>query len=126
MSFISKRLFIFGMYTFSQNENKKKFQNYRCKDNVRGRTCDHCQAGYFAFPNCQECSCDLRGTTEDVCDDVTSTCFCKNNVYGLNCDLCKDGTFYLSEKNPNGCTKCFCFGKTTRCSISNLYKSHVS
>lgn len=73
-----------------------------------------------------ECVCDDRGTTEEICDQVTSSCHCKNNVYGLACDLCKEGTFHISAENPDGCTKCFCFGKTTRCSSSNLYRSQVT
>ena len=39
-----------------------------CKDNVEGRTCDHCSAGAFNYPECETCPCDLRGTTEDICD----------------------------------------------------------
>ncbi|KAK6627792.1 hypothetical protein RUM44_010271 [Polyplax serrata] len=97
----------------------------QCKNNIRGRTCDRCRAGHYAFPTCLECACDHRGTTEDVCDELTSSCFCKSNVYGQACDLCKEGTFHINEKNPNGCTKCFCFGKTTRCSSSNLYRSQL-
>lgn len=104
----------------------KFFGNFRCKNNIRGRTCDRCRAGHYAFPTCLECACDHRGTTEDVCDELTSSCFCKSNVYGQACDLCKEGTFHINEKNPNGCTKCFCFGKTTRCSSSNLYRSQVT
>lgn len=55
----------------------------------------------------------------------TSDCYCKANVYGQACDLCKDGTFNIQEKNDEGCSKCFCFGKTTRCQSSNLYRTEV-
>ncbi|KAL0280200.1 UNVERIFIED_CONTAM: hypothetical protein PYX00_001570 [Menopon gallinae] len=98
----------------------------QCKDNIRGRTCDRCKNGHYAFPDCLECVCDDRGTTQEICDQVTSNCHCKNNVYGLACDLCKEGTFHISAENPDGCTKCFCFGKTTRCSSSNLYRSQIT
>lgn len=54
-----------------------------------------------------------------------SECFCKSNVYGQACDLCKEGTFNIQEKNDEGCSKCFCFGKTTRCQSSNLYRTEV-
>ncbi len=32
------------------------------------------------------------------------------------CDKCSEGTYNLEESNPDGCTKCFCSGKTTTCS----------
>ncbi|XP_035223568.1 laminin subunit alpha-like, partial [Stegodyphus dumicola] len=92
----------------------------RCKSNIVGRTCDSCKAGYWAFPHCQLCNCDLRGSTEDICEKDSARCFCKENVYGDSCDQCKPGTFYLEEVNPAGCTKCFCFGTTDRCQSGYL------
>ncbi|XP_026331928.1 laminin subunit alpha isoform X2 [Hyposmocoma kahamanoa] len=85
--------------------------------------CDHCVPGHYAFPDCVSCSCDLDGTTEDVCDQNTAQCYCKKNVRGLACDQCLEGYFDLQAENPEGCTKCYCFGKTTRCSSS--YNSWV-
>lgn len=55
----------------------------------------------------------------------SAECFCKPNVYGQACDLCKEGTFNIQENNADGCTKCFCSGKTSRCSSSNLYRTQV-
>lgn len=86
-----------------------------CKDNVVGRTCDRCQAGYYQFPDCSQCPCDLRGTTQDICNQETAECMCKPNVIGDLCDTCKDGTFDLQEMNPDGCTDCVCSGKTLFC-----------
>jgi len=40
---------------------------------------------------------------------------CKANVEGANCDTCKEGTFDLQQMNPDGCTNCFCSGKTLFC-----------
>ncbi|XP_015919728.2 laminin subunit alpha isoform X1 [Parasteatoda tepidariorum] len=97
----------------------------RCKSNIVGRTCDKCKAGYWAFPHCQLCNCDLRGSTEDICEQDSARCFCKENVYGDSCDQCKPGTFYLEEVNPLGCTKCFCFGATDRCSSGYLFSAQV-
>lgn len=42
-----------------------------CKDNVEGRTCDHCTYGSYQYPDCQTCDCDISGTTERICDQVT-------------------------------------------------------
>ncbi|MGH0114826.1 UNVERIFIED_CONTAM: hypothetical protein FKN15_056113 [Acipenser sinensis] len=40
---------------------------------------------------------------------------CEENVEGLRCDRCKTGTFDLSTLNPLGCSKCYCFSVTTKC-----------
>ena len=98
----------------------------RCKENVQGRQCDKCRPGYSQFPHCEKCDCDTRGTTANICDQYTAECFCKKNVQGLACDVCKEGTFNIQEDNEEGCTKCFCFGKTTRCASANLYRAQVS
>lgn len=96
-----------------------------CKENVVNRQCDRCLAGYSQFPHCERCDCDLRGTTADICDQYTAECFCKVNVQGLACDVCREGTFDIQASNEDGCTKCFCFGKTTRCASASLYWTHV-
>ncbi|TRY60964.1 hypothetical protein TCAL_05712 [Tigriopus californicus] len=90
-------------------------ENHLCEENVEGRTCDHCSAGFFRYPDCEQCPCDLRGTTEEICNQETSACLCKPNVEGAACDTCQPGKFNLQERNPDGCTDCFCFGKTTFC-----------
>ncbi|XP_051171945.1 laminin subunit alpha [Leptopilina boulardi] len=96
-----------------------------CKENVVGRRCDKCLPGYSQFPHCEKCDCDNRGTTDDICDQFTAECYCKTNVQGLACDVCKEGTFDLQIGNEEGCSKCFCFGKTNRCVSSNLYRTFI-
>ncbi|CAH0382822.1 unnamed protein product [Bemisia tabaci] len=96
-----------------------------CKDHVVGRACDHCMDGNWAFPHCVACQCDLRGTIPEICNQNNAECFCKLNVEGPACDICKEGTFNIQAKNNDGCTKCFCFGKTTRCTSSNLYRTTI-
>ena len=51
-----------------------------CKENVAGRTCNRCEAGYYSFPYCDPCSCERKGTTEAVCDQVTAQCLCKVSI----------------------------------------------
>jgi len=98
-----------------------------CKENVEGRTCDQCTYGSYQYPNCETCDCNLSGTTEKICDQDSAECFCKPNVGGDRCDTCLEGTFNLQANNPDGCTQCFCFGKTTFCSSEgNLAKSMVA
>lgn len=94
-----------------------------CKETIYGRRCDRCLAGYAQFPECRICDCDIRGVTEDICNQDNSNCFCKSNVRGDNCDSCSADSFNLEESNPDGCTKCFCFGTTDRCRPSQLIKS---
>ncbi|XP_008557031.1 laminin subunit alpha [Microplitis demolitor] len=96
----------------------------KCKENVVGRQCDKCQNGYTQFPYCEACDCDFKGTTAEICDQYTAECYCKANVDGSACDICKPGTFNLQEDNAEGCSKCFCFGKTTRCDSANLYRAY--
>lgn len=98
----------------------KKTGQCSCRENMDGKNCDKCQAGYFRYPECLPCSCDLNGTQEDICDASTSECLCKENVEGGRCDYCKQGTFNIEVRNPKGCTQCFCFGQTMYCLMSNL------
>lgn len=97
---------------------------FSCKPNVVGRTCNSCQAGHYSFPYCDNCECDLRGTTEEICDQISAACFCKKNVIGPTCNYCREGTFNLQADNEDGCSECFCFGKTTRCYSAQLV--HIS
>ncbi|XP_030765960.1 laminin subunit alpha [Sitophilus oryzae] len=92
-------------------------QNGRCpcKANIVGRTCDNCEAGYFSFPDCASCDCNVNGTDSEICDKQTAECFCKRYVVGLHCEFCKEGSFNLQSSNPDGCTQCYCSGKATKC-----------
>lgn len=99
---------------------------FSCKQNIHERTCDRCAPGYYAFPYCESCDCDIRGTTSEICDKTSAECFCKKYVTGHSCHICREGTFNLQENNDEGCTECFCFGKTTRCTSSNYFISTIS
>lgn len=91
-----------------------------CRENVIGRTCDQCKPGYYYFPDCQSCECDERGTLPEICDQVTAECRCKKNVEGLLCSGCREGSFNLQSSNEDGCSECFCFGKSSRCDSARL------
>ncbi|KAK3781049.1 hypothetical protein RRG08_046352 [Elysia crispata] len=95
-----------------------------CKEGFSGRTCDSCAVGYYGYPNCRQCRCDVAGSIDpENCD---RQCVCKENVVGSRCDVCKDGHFHLDINNPLGCTECFCFGASTVCESVNwgLAKVH--
>ncbi|KAF0028671.1 hypothetical protein F2P81_019758 [Scophthalmus maximus] len=87
-----------------------------------GRQCDRCAFGYRDFPHCVRCECDLSGS---INTDPCSPCTCKVNVMGAHCDLCKPGFYNLQEKNPLGCTNCFCFGVSDVCESSTWSTAQV-
>lgn len=44
---------------------------------------------------------------------------------GPQCTECKANTFYLEDRNPLGCTTCFCFNLADRCESSTYRWSEV-
>ncbi|GFQ80158.1 laminin subunit alpha, partial [Trichonephila clavata] len=82
----------------------------QCKSNVVGRNCNKCKAGYWAFPHCQLCNCDLRGSTESICDEDSARCYCKE---------CAPG-YYRSKTGPylGYCVPCQCNGHAQTCDIN--------
>ncbi|XP_041500327.1 laminin subunit alpha-1-like [Microtus oregoni] len=84
-----------------------------CKEGYAGDKCDRCQFGYRGFPNCMPCDCSIVGSVND--DPCSEPCLCKKNVEGKNCDRCKPGFYNLQERNPQGCSECFCFGVSDVC-----------
>ncbi|XP_056219655.1 laminin subunit alpha-1 [Seriola aureovittata] len=93
-----------------------------CHEGFTGRRCDRCAFGYRDFPQCLRCECDLSGS---INTDPCSPCTCKMNVMGAHCDLCKPGFYNLQEKNPLGCTDCFCFGVSDVCESSTWSTAQV-
>ncbi|XP_042164797.1 laminin subunit alpha-1 isoform X1 [Oncorhynchus tshawytscha] len=86
-----------------------------CKEGFVGEHCERCAFGYRDFPLCSRCECSLEGSLNiDPCTE----CICKENVMGANCDLCKQGFYNLEDRNPEGCTECFCFGVSDVCESS--------
>ncbi|XP_043600424.1 laminin subunit alpha-1 isoform X4 [Bombus pyrosoma] len=95
-----------------------------CRIGYDGLRCEKCAKGYYGYPRCRPCSCNVAGTLQ--CDDETCDCNdegqcpCKEYVVGRQCNQCKEGTFGLALDNPKGCTECFCFGRTTSCQQAGL------
>ncbi|XP_060085671.1 laminin subunit alpha-2-like [Ylistrum balloti] len=93
-----------------------------CRRDYTGDQCDRCLFGYHGFPNCVACQCDDRGTNASSCRspnkcdcDDRGQCVCKENTEGEACDSCKPNAFSLDKENPSGCTKCFCFERSSTC-----------
>ncbi|KAM8927903.1 basement membrane-specific heparan sulfate proteoglycan core protein [Pelodytes ibericus] len=102
-----------------------------CVTGYTGRRCEKCALGYEGNPmqpggRCEQSSgplreCDKRGSASSS----GVTCVCKSHVTGEQCNACKVGTFLLSEKNADGCLKCFCMGVTRQCSSSFWNRDQV-
>uniref|UniRef100_A0A8C0WJM2 Laminin subunit alpha-2 n=1 Tax=Castor canadensis TaxID=51338 RepID=A0A8C0WJM2_CASCN len=84
-----------------------------CKEGYAGEKCDRCQFGYRGYPSCIRCDCSPAGSVNE--DPCIEPCLCKDNVEGKNCDRCKPGFYNLKERNPQGCSECFCFGVSDVC-----------
>uniref|UniRef100_A0A8C5LLU5 Laminin subunit alpha-1 n=1 Tax=Jaculus jaculus TaxID=51337 RepID=A0A8C5LLU5_JACJA len=84
-----------------------------CKEGYAGEKCDRCQFGYRGYPVCVPCDCSPIGSINE--DPCMEPCLCKKNVEGKNCDHCKPGFYNLKERNPQGCSECFCFGVSDVC-----------
>ena len=52
--------------------------------------------------------------------DVTGSCPCKDTVIGKKCASCSRGHFGLSATSEEGCTQCFCFGRSRDCGQVDL------
>ncbi|OQV23620.1 Laminin subunit alpha-2 [Hypsibius exemplaris] len=95
----------------------------QCRPSFTSRQCDQCHFGFYSFPQCKKCGCDLKGSSMESCKDGkcgcdqggSGQCVCKKNVEGRECNRCKAKTFTLDQHNPDGCTACFCSGKSDRC-----------
>jgi laminin alpha 3/5 len=48
-------------------------------------------AGYFRYPDCIPCSCDMHGSLGLSCDQTTGQCVCKSNFIGNKCQECAPG-----------------------------------
>ncbi|XP_068087628.1 laminin subunit alpha-2 isoform X4 [Hyperolius riggenbachi] len=95
-----------------------------CRPNFFGDKCTSCRVGYRNYPECINCDCALAGSKSESCDQETSKCSCseetgqcncKINVEGVHCDRCKPSTFGLHVGNPLGCSSCYCFGLSSKC-----------
>ncbi|XP_076751939.1 wing blister [Xylocopa sonorina] len=95
-----------------------------CRIGYDGLRCDRCAKGYYGYPRCRPCNCNVAGTQlcdDGICDcNDQGQCPCKEHVLGRQCNECKEGTFGLAVDNPKGCTECFCFGRSTSCQQAGL------
>ncbi|XP_048338443.1 laminin subunit gamma-2 [Sphaerodactylus townsendi] len=103
----------------------------QCKPGVTGDRCDRCQHGFHSFSanGCtangqmliSQCDCDPAGSTGQC---ISGRCVCKEAVAGDHCDRCKQGYYNLDSGNPEGCSRCFCYGHSATCSSADNYGIH--
>jgi len=57
---------------------------------VAGRTCDHCEPGYwnYAIHGCKSCGWVKKFSRGVVCDQSSGLCSCLPGVIGPKCDQC--------------------------------------
>ncbi|KAL5291286.1 epi-1 family protein [Megaselia abdita] len=74
-----------------------------CRKEFQPPNCDACAYGYYGYPQCRECDCNLDGTDGYHCEAVNGTCPCKFNFDGNHCKQCASGYFSFPE-----CKACEC------------------
>ncbi|KAM8817678.1 usherin isoform 1-T1 [Rhynchonycteris naso] len=82
----------------------------KCKANVIGLRCDHCNFGFkFLWSSndegCEPCGCNPYGSVNDLCDPLSGQCVCKREATGLQCDTCREHFYGL---DTTGCKACDC------------------
>ena len=69
-------------------KNRFIFSIGNCKSYVWGRQCSQCMPDYYNISNpdgCLECNCNLIGSHNRTCDQLSGQCHCKPGVTGLKC-----------------------------------------
>lgn len=73
------------------------------------------------------CNCHDGGSSSLQCHLNTGICTCKANAEGNKCEMCKNGTYNSDPNNPDGCSPCFCFGRSDVCSSAQGFvKSYIT
>lgn len=68
-----------------------------CRPEYMAPNCDTCTYGYFGYPNCRPCDCNLNGTRGYYCEAVSGHCPCLSNFGGPLCRECSPGYFGYPE-----------------------------
>lgn len=70
-----------------------------CRPEFEAPHCDTCSYGYFGYPDCRPCECNLNGTDGYYCEAQDGRCPCKFNFAGDHCNRCADGYYKFPECN---------------------------
>ncbi|ELW55473.1 Usherin [Tupaia chinensis] len=112
-----------GDITCHQNSGQCK-----CKANVIGLRCDHCNFGFkflrgFNDHGCEPCQCNFYGSVNKFCNPLSGQCECKKEAKGLQCDTCRENFYGLDITTCKACdcdtagslTGTICDAKTGQC-----------
>ncbi|KAL3869382.1 hypothetical protein ACJMK2_042067 [Sinanodonta woodiana] len=88
---------------FSTGECEDGSGRCLCRPEYTGQNCDSCSVGYYGYPNCIPCECDINGTEDEICTVGSGNCPCKLNYVGQKCDMCQFGFYDFPE-----CRSCDC------------------
>ena len=79
------------------------------------------------FILCRPCNCHKGGSSSLQCHLSTGICPCKTNAEGNKCERCKNGTYNSDPDNPDGCSPCFCYGRSNTCSSAQGFvKTYIA
>ncbi|KAJ8032912.1 Laminin subunit alpha [Holothuria leucospilota] len=98
-----------------------------CRPQFTGPDCGECSEGYYDFPTCKPCDCNVNGTEGKICQADGGQCPCKPNYLGLNCDLCAPGFYNFPECIPcecdrSGSTSSVCHPDTGQCTCRDVFQ----
>lgn len=68
-----------------------------CRPQYLSPLCDQCSFGYYGYPQCKPCDCNINGTRDQICEVGGGQCPCKYNYAGNNCDECAEGYYNFPE-----------------------------
>ncbi|XP_040841245.1 usherin [Ochotona curzoniae] len=80
----------------------------KCKANVIGLRCDHCNFGFKFLQTsngdgCEPCQCSLYGSVNQFCNPLSGQCECKKGARGLQCDICRENFYGLDIADCKAC-----------------------
>ena len=80
----------------------------QCAPGVGGRTCDHCEPGYWKYSpdGCTSCNCGMKFSYGAVCDQEIGQCQCLPGVVGKNCDSCPWRWVFIEKVGCRQCDDC--------------------
>ncbi|XP_072460501.1 laminin subunit alpha-3 isoform X2 [Notamacropus eugenii] len=70
-----------------------------CKPHVCGGSCNTCEDGYFALEDrnyfgCQGCQCDIGGSVNFMCNELSGACQCREHIVGQSCQQPEDNYYF--------------------------------
>jgi len=102
-------------YFYSTGHCEEETGNCECRAAFQPPNCDSCAYGYYGYPNCRECECNLNGTNGYHCEaESGQRCPCKINFAGDYCKQCAEGYYGFPECKACECNKIGSMGNDQR------------